>query len=135
MGAVYDKYYKQVKNALSRREWDGTFDRFYADTWNGEYYCYDKAWARFIQEMMHSDDITGCYNGFFKDENAAKECVEGWEEDEELIQAMKKIGFSSLLFHELKNVSPEVVDKCIRCVMLTEVSDYLYSIRRGDTEF
>lgn len=26
----------------------------------------------------------------------------------------------------------EVVDKCIRCVMLTEVSDYLYSIRRGD---
>lgn len=54
MGAVYDRYYEQVKYALSRRELDGTFDRFY-----------------------------------------------------------------------------EVVDKCIRC----EVSDYLYSIRRGDTEF
>ena len=58
MGAVYDRYYEQVKYALSRRELDGTFDRFY-----------------------------------------------------------------------------EVVDKCIRYVMLTEVSDYLYSIRREDTEF
>lgn len=52
-------------------------------------------------------------------------------EDEELIRAMKKAGFTSLIFYELKNVSPEVVDKC----MLIEVSDYLYSIRRGDTEF
>lgn len=131
MGAVYDRYYEQVKYALYRREWDGTFDRFYEDTWNGEYYSYDKAWVRFIQEMMYSDDITGYYNGF----SDAEECIEGWEEDEELIRAMKRIGFSSLTFYGLKNVSSEVVDKCIRCVMLTEVSNYLYSIRRGDTEF
>ena len=135
MGAVYEKYYEQVKHALSRREWDGTFDRFYEDTWNGEYYDYAKAWVRFIQEMMYSDDVTGYYNGFFKDDNAAKECIKGWEEDEELIRAMKRIGFSSLRFRELKNVSPEIADRCIRCVMLTEVSDYLYSVRRGDTEF
>lgn len=131
MGAVYDRYYEQVKYALSRRELDGTFDRFYTDTWNGEYYCYDKAWNRFIQEMMYSDDITGYYNGM----SEAEKCIEGWTEDEEIIRAMKKIGFNSLIFHKLKNVSPEVVDKCIRCVMLTEVSDYLYSIRREDTEF
>ena len=120
---------------MSRRELDGTFDRFYADTWNGECYCYDKAWTRFIQEMMYSDDITGYYNGIFKDKSEAEECIEGWTDDEELIRAMKKLGFSSLIFYELKNVSPEVVDKCIRCVMLTEVSDYLYSVRREDTEF
>lgn len=102
---------------------------------NGECYCYNKDWTRFIQEMMYSGDITGYYNGFFKDKSEAEECIEGWTDDEELIRAMKKIGFNSLIFHELKNVSPEVVDKCIMCVMLTEVSDYLYSIRRGDTEF
>ena len=71
MGAVYDRYYEQVKDALSRREYDGTFDRFYADTWNGEYYCWDDAWTKFIKDMLYSDDVTGYESGFFEDKSKA----------------------------------------------------------------
>lgn len=135
MGAVYDKYYRQVKEALSRKEFDGTFDKYYEDTWNGEYYCWDDAWEKFIDDMAYDNDVTGYESGFFDDKGKAEECIKGWTEDEKIIHLLEEIGLTSLHFYGLGKVDPDVVDICIRCAILVDVSDYLYSIRRGDTEF
>lgn len=131
MGKVYDRYFEQVKKALSRKELDGTFDKYYEDTWNGEYYCWDEAWDKFIGDMIYSDDVTGYENGF----KEAEEFIKGWTEDKGIINLLEEIGLTSIQFYELGKVDPNVVDTCIRCAMLMDVSDYLYSIRRKDTEF
>lgn len=130
MGAVYDKYYRQVKEALSRKELDGTFDKYYEDTWNGEYYCWDDAWNKFIKDMAYDNSVTGYESGFFDDSSKAEKCIEGWMDDKELIRLLEKIGFTSLHFRGLKQAPADVADICIRCAMLMDVSDYLYSIRR-----
>lgn len=130
MGAVYDKYFKQVKEALSRKELDGTFDKYYEDTWNGEYYCWDDAWEKFIDDMAYDNDVTGYESGFFDDKSKAEKCIEGWTEDKKIIHLLEEIGLTSLHFYGLGKVDPNVVDICIRCAILVDVSEYLYSIRR-----
>ena len=135
MGKVYDKYYRQVKKALSRRELDGTFDKYYEDTWNGEYYCWDDAWVKFIKDMLYSDEVTGYESGFFDDKSKAEKCIKGWEEDKEIMSLLERIGLTSLHFCLLEKAAPDVIDTCIRCAVLNDVSDYLYSVRRKDTEF
>lgn len=130
MGKVYYKYYKQVKEALSRKELDGTFDKYYEDTWNGEYYCWDDAWVKFVKDMLYSDEVTGYGSGFFEDKEEAEEFIKGWEDDEMIIHLFERIGLPPLYFCCLEKAEPNVIDTCIRCAMLNDVSDYLHSIRR-----
>lgn len=125
MGAVYDKYYKEVyKDACDVA--DENFDD-YLETNDNDF---DDAWDEFYEELFIDDSVTGNGSGsYWFSRKKAEESLGEFVWDEDIAWLLEEMGDR---IEDVVNRGPEVVDVIIRCAMLGHVEgavkDYVWEM-------
>ena len=113
MGAVYDKYYKEVyKDACDVA--DENFDSYLEV--GGEL---DDAWDAFYEDLFMDDSVTGNASGsYWFNSKKAEESLGKFVWDEDIIWLLEEMGDT---IEDVVKRGPEVTDVIIRCAMLYHV--------------
>ena len=113
MGAVYDKYYKEVyKDACDVA--DENFDSYLEV--GGEL---DDAWDAFYEDLFMDDSVTGNASGsYWFNSKKAEESLGKFVWDEDIIWLLEEMGDT---IEDVVKRGPEVADVIIRCAMLYHV--------------
>lgn len=125
MGAVYDKYYKEVyKDACDVA--DENFDD-YLETNDNDF---DDAWDEFYEELFIDDSVTGNGSGsYWFSRKKAEEFLGEFVWDEDIVWLLEEMGDR---IEDVVKRGPEVVDVIIRCAMLGHVEgavkDYVWEM-------
>lgn len=113
MGAVYDKYYKEVyKDAcdVAAENFDGYLEN------NSDF---DDAWDEFYEDLFMDDSVTGNASGsYWFSRKKAEESLSEFVWDEDIVWLLEEMGYT---VKEVVKRGPEVVDVIIRCAMLGHV--------------
>ena len=115
MGAVYDKYYKEVyKDACDAV--DENFDSYLEV--GGEL---DDAWDEFYEDLFMDDSVTGNASGsYWFNSKKAEESLGEFIWDEDIVWLFEEMGYT---IEDVVKRGPEVADVIIRCAMLYHVED------------
>lgn len=115
MGAVYDKYYKEVyKDACDAV--DENFDSYLEVGGDLE-----DAWDAFYEDLFMDDSVTGNASGsYWFNSKKAEESLGEFIWDEDIIWLLDEMGDT---IEEVVKRGPEVADVIIRCAMLYHVED------------
>lgn len=124
MGAVYDKYYKEVyKDAcdVAAENFDGYLEN------NDDF---DDAWDEFYEDLYIDDSVTGNASGsYWFNREKAKESLGEFIWDEDIVWLLEEMGDT---IEGVVKCDPEVVDVIIRCAMLGHVEgavkDYVWEM-------
>lgn len=115
MGAVYDKYYKEVYND-ARDAVDENFDSYLEV--GGEL---DDAWDAFYEDLFMDDSVTGNASGsYWFNSKKAEESLGEFIWDEDIVWLFEEMGYT---IEDVVKRGPEVTDVIIRCAMLSHVED------------
>nr|DAT53862.1 MAG TPA: hypothetical protein [Caudoviricetes sp.] len=111
MGAVYDKYYKEVyKDACDVA--DENFDDYLESD-------FDDAWDEFYEDLYMDDSVTGNASGsYWFSRKKAEESLGEFVWDEDIVWLLEEMGDR---IEDVVNRGPEVADVIIRCAMLGHV--------------
>ena len=121
MGAVYDKYYKEVyKDAC-----DVAAENFYGYLENsGDFESnsdLDDAWDAFYEDLFMDDSVTGNASGsYWFNSKKAEESLGEFIWDEDIVWLLEEMGYT---IEDAVKRGPEVADVIIRCAMLYHVED------------
>ena len=121
MGAIYDKYYKEVyKDAcdVAAENFDGYLEN------NSDF---DDAWDEFYEDLFIDDSVTGNGSGsYWFSRKKAEESLGEFIWDEDIIWLLEEMGYT---VEEVVKQGPEAADVIIRCAMLGhvygDVEDYI----------
>ena len=121
MGAVYDKYYKEVYNdacAVAAENFCGYLEN------NSDF---DDAWDEFYEDLFIDDSVTGNASGsYWFNSKKAEESLGEFIWDEDIVWLLGDMGYT---VEEVVKRGPEVTDVIIRCGMLghveSDVRDYV----------
>lgn len=122
MGAVYDKYYKEVyKDACDVA--DENFDDYLESD-------FDDAWDKFYEDLYMDDSVTGNASGsYWFSRKKAEESLGEFVWDEDIVWLLEEMGDR---IEDVVKRGPEVVDVIIRCAMLGHVEgavkDYVWEM-------
>lgn len=124
MGAVYDKYYKEVyKDAcdVAAENFDGYMEN------NDDF---DDAWDEFYEDLYMDDSVTGNASGsYWFSRKKAEESLGEFVWDEDIVWLLEEMGDT---IEDVVKRGPEVVDVIIRCAMLGHVEgavkDYVWEM-------
>lgn len=121
MGAVYDKYYKEVYN-----------DACAVAAENFENSDSDYAWDEFYEDLFIDDSVTGNASGsYWFNSKKAEESLGEFIWDEDIVGLLEEMGDS---VEDVVKRGPEVVDVIIRCAMLghveSDVRDYVEELMK-----
>lgn len=122
MGAVYDKYYKEVYNDACAVAAENFFG--YLETNDNDF---DDAWDEFYEDLFIDDSVTGNGSGsYWFNSKKAEESLGEFIWDEDIVWLLAEMGDS---VGDVVERGPEVVDVIIRCGMLgqveSDVRDYV----------
>lgn len=113
MGAIYDKYYKEVYNdacAVATENFDGYMEN------SGDF---DDAWDGFYEDLFMDDSVTGNASGsYWFNRKKAEESLGEFIWDEDIVWLLEEMGYT---IEDVVKRGPEVVDVIIRCAMLYHV--------------
>lgn len=113
MGAVYDKYYKEVyKDAcdVAAENFDGYLEN------NDDF---DEAWDEFYEDLYMDDSVTGNASGsYWFSRKKAEESLGEFVWDEDIVWLLEEMGYT---IEDVVKRGPEVVDVIIRYAMLGHV--------------
>lgn len=110
MGAVYDKYYKEVYNDACAV----AAENFYGYLENSE--DFDEAWDEFYEDLFVDDSVTGNGSGsYWFNSKKAEESLGEFIWDEDIVWLLGDMGYT---VEEVVKRGPEVTDVIIRCAML-----------------
>lgn len=111
MGAVYDKYYKEVyKDACDVA--DENFEN------NDDF---DDAWDEFYEDLYMNDSVTGNASGsYWFNRKKAEESLGEFIWDEDIVWLLEEAGNT---IEDVVKHGPEVTDVIIRCAMLSSVCE------------
>ena len=113
MGAIYDKYYKEVYNDACNVV-DENFDSYLEV--GGEL---DDAWDAFYEDLYMDDSVTGNASGsYWFNSKKAEESLGKFVWDEDIIWLLEEMGDT---IEDVVKRGPEVADVIIRCAMLYHV--------------
>ena len=113
MGAIYDKYYKEVYNDACNVV-DENFDSYLEV--GGEL---DDAWDAFYEDLYMDDSVTGNASGsYWFNSKKAEESLGKFVWDEDIIWLLEEMGDT---IEDVVKRGPEVTDVIIRCAMLYHV--------------
>lgn len=126
MGAVYDKYYKEVyKDAcdVAAENFDGYMEN------NSDF---DDAWDEFYEDLFMDDSVTGNASGsYWFNSKKAEESLGEFVWDEDIVWLLEEMGDN---IADVVERGPEVVDVTIRCGMLghveNDVRDYVEELMK-----
>ena len=111
MGAIYDKYYKEVYNdacAVAAENFYG-----YLNTNDDDF---DDAWDEFYEDLFMDDSVTGNGSGsYWFNSKKAEESLGEFIWDEDIVWLLGDMGYT---VEEVVKRGPEVTDVIIRCAML-----------------
>lgn len=121
MGAVYDKYYKEVYNDACAV----AAENFYGYLENSE--DFDEAWDEFYEDLFVDDSVTGNGSGsYWFNSKKAEESLGEFIWDEDIVWLLEAMGYT---VEEVVKQGPEAADVIIRCAMLGhvygDVEDYI----------
>lgn len=115
MGAVYDKYYKEVyKDAcdVAAENFDGYIEN------SGDF---DDAWDAFYEDLFMDDSVTGNASGsYWFNSKKAEESLGEFIWDEDIIWLLEEMGYT---IEDVVKRGPEEADVIIRYAMLYHVED------------
>lgn len=115
MGAVYDKYYKEVYND-ARDVANEIFDSYLED--NDDF---NDAWDKFYEDLYMDDSVTGNASGsYWFNSKKAEESLSGFAWDEDIVWLLGEMGYT---IEDVIKRGPEVADVIIRCAMLSSVCE------------
>ena len=122
MGAVYDKYYKEVYNDACTVA-DENF-KYYLENSDNDF---DDAWDEFYEDLFVDDSVTGNGSGsYWFNSKKAEESLGEFIWDEDIVWLLEEMGDS---IEDVVKRGPEVADVIIRCEMLgqveSDVRDYV----------
>lgn len=128
MGAVYDKYYKEVyKDAC-----DVAAENFddYLESDSDLESDFDDAWDEFYEDLFVDDSVTGNASGsYWFSRKKAEESLGEFVWDEDIVWLLEEMGDT---IEDVVKRGPEVVDVIIRCAMLGHVEgavkDYVWEM-------
>ncbi len=110
MGAIYDKYYKEVYNDACAV----AAENFYGYLENSE--DFDEAWDEFYEDLFVDDSVTGNGSGsYWFNSKKAEESLGEFIWDEDIVWLLGDMGYT---VEEVVKRGPEVTDVIIRCAML-----------------
>lgn len=113
MGAVYDKYYKEVYNDACAVA-DENFWGYLENTED-----LDEAWDEFYEDLFIDDSVTGNGSGsYWFNSKKAEESLGAFIWDEDIVWLLEAMGGN---IGDIVNRGPEVADVIIRCEMLGQV--------------
>lgn len=113
MGAVYDKYYKEVYNDACAVA-DENFWSYLENTED-----LDEAWDDFYEDLFIDDSVTGNGSGsYWFNSKKAEESLGAFIWDEDIVWLLEAMGGN---IGDIVNRGPEVADVIIRCEMLGQV--------------
>ena len=119
MGAVYDKYYKEVYNdacAVAAENFYGYLENnsdFESDS------VLDDAWDEFYEDLFVDDSVTGNGSGsYWFNSKKAEESLGEFIWDEDIVWLLEAMGGN---IENIVKRGPEVTDVIIRCEMLGQV--------------
>lgn len=116
MGAVYDKYYKEVYNdacAVADENFCG-----YLET-NGN--DFNDVWDEFYEDLFMDDSVTGNASGsYWFNSKKAEESLGEFIWDEDIVWLLGEMGDR---IEDVVKRGPEVTDVIIRCAMLSSVCE------------
>lgn len=126
MGAVYNKYYKEVyKDAcdVAAENFDGYMEN------NSDF---DDAWDEFYEDLFMDDSVTGNASGsYWFNSKKAEESLGEFVWDEDIVWLLEEMGDN---IADVVERGPEVVDVTIRCGMLghveNDVRDYVEELMK-----
>ncbi len=114
MGAIYDKYYKEVYNdacAVADENFCG-----YLNTNDDDF---NDAWDEFYEDLFIDDSVTGNGSGsYWFNSKKAEESLGEFIWDEDIVWLLGDMGYT---VEEVVKRGPEVTDVIIRCAMLSYV--------------
>lgn len=117
MGAVYDKYYKEVYNdacAVAAENFCGYLESD-SDLENNDD-DFDDAWDEFYEDLFIDDSVTGNGSGsYWFNRKKAEESLGEFVWDEDIKWLLWDMGYT---IEETVKQGPEVADVIIRCAML-----------------
>ena len=114
MGAVYDKYYKEVYNDACAVATENFFG--YLESNDNDF---DDAWDEFYEDLFVDDSVTGNGSGsYWFNSKKAEESLGEFIWDEDIVWLLDEIGDS---IADVIKQGPEVADVIIRCEMLGQV--------------
>ena len=114
MGAVYDKYYKEVYNDACAVAAENFFG--YLETNDNDF---DDAWDEFYEDLFVDDSVTGNGSGsYWFNSKKAEESLGEFIWDEDIVWLLDEIGDS---IADVIKQGPEGADVIIRCEMLGQV--------------
>ena len=120
MGAVYDKYYKEVyKDAC-----DVAAENFdsYMESVSGDFESdsdFDDAWDAFYEDLFMDDSVTGNASGsYWFNSKKAEESLGEFIWDKDIVWLFEEMGYT---IEDVVKRGPEEVDVIIRCAMLYDV--------------
>lgn len=124
MGAVYDKYYKEVyKDAcdVAAENFDGYLEN------NDDF---NDAWDEFYEDLFMDDSVTGNASGsYWFNSKKAEESLGEFIWDEDIVWLLGEMGDR---IEDVVKRGPEVTDVIIRCAMLSsvceDVRDYVWEM-------
>lgn len=124
MGAVYDKYYKEVyKDAcdVAAENFDGYMENS-SD--------FEDAWDEFYEDLYMDDSVTGNASGsYWFSRKKAEESLGEFVWDEDIVWLLEEMGYT---IEDVVKRGPEVVDVIIRYAMLgpveSAVKDYVWEM-------
>ena len=127
MGAIYDKYYKEVYKdacAVADENFAGYLENN-SDFESGS--DLDDALDEFYEDLFMDDSVTGNGSGsYWFNRKKAKESLGEFVWDEDIVWLLWDMGYT---IEEATKQGPEVVDVIIRCAMLSrvygDVEDYI----------
>lgn len=115
MGAIYDKYYKEVYEDacdVAAENFDGYMD---SDSDSD----FDDAWDAFCEDLYMDDSVTGNASGsYWFNSKKAEESLGEFIWDEDIVWLLEEMGYT---IGDVVKRGPEVVDVIIRCAMLYQV--------------
>lgn len=131
MGAVYDKYYKEVyKDAC-----DVAAENFdcYMKSVSGDFESdsdLDDTWDAFYEDLFMDDSVTGNASGsYWFNSKKAEESLGEFVWDEDIVWLLEEMGYT---IEDVVKRGPEVADVIIRCAMLGHVEgavkDYVWEM-------
>lgn len=121
MGAVYDKYYKEVyKDAcdVASENFAGYLENYSDSDLDG---YFDDAWDEFYEDLYMDDSVTGNASGsYWFSRKKAEESLGEFVWDEDIIWLLEEMGYT---IEDVVKRGPEEADVIIRYAMLYHVED------------
>lgn len=115
MGAIYDKYYKEVyKDACDVAA--ENFDSYLENSGD-----FDSAWDAFYEDLYIDDSVTGNASGsYWFNSKKAEESLGKFIWDEDIVWLLEEMGYT---IEDVVKRGPEEADVIIRYAMLYHVED------------